>query len=172
MSKGIRYILLAIVLTLGTFRASAQFYSWGADPESMHWNKIKGQKIDIIYPDTARNLAYKLFCYTKAVQPDIGFGFRPGPMNIPFVVHPENFSSNGMVMWLPKRVEILSSPAIDGYSMPWLKQLAAHEYRHAVQYNNINRGVVRVFSYLLGQQSSTIGLLFMPLWAIEGDAVL
>ena len=172
MSKGIRYILLAIVLTLGTFRASAQFYSWGADPESMHWNKIKGQKIDIIYPDTARNLAYKLFCYTKAVQPDIGFGFRHGPMNIPFVVHPENFSSNGMVMWLPKRVEILSSPAIDGYSMPWLKQLAAHEYRHAVQYNNINRGVVRVFSYLLGQQSSTIGLLFMPLWAIEGDAVL
>jgi hypothetical protein len=75
-------------------------------------------------------------------------------------------------MWLPKRVEILSSPAMSSYSMPWLKQLAAHEYRHAVQYNNLNRGWVRGFSYLLGQQSTTIGLLFMPLWGLEGDAVI
>ena len=172
MAKALRYILVTLVLTLGTLRASAQFYSWGADPESMHWNKISGRKIDVIYPDTARTIAYRLFHYVKAVQPDIGFGFNHGPMNIPFIIHPENFSSNGLVMWLPKRVEILSSPDVNGYSMPWLKQLAAHEYRHAVQYNNINRGVVRFFSYLIGQQSSTIGLLFMPMWGIEGDAVV
>ena len=35
-----------------------------------------------------------------------------------------------------RQVEFLTSPAIDGYSMPWYKQLVAHEYRHAVQYNN------------------------------------
>lgn len=151
---------------------SAQYYSWGADPESMHWKKIKGDKISVIYPDTAASLGYKLMHYVKAVQPTIDFGFRHGAMNIPFVVHPENARSNGMVMWLPKRVEILSSPAISSYSMPWLKQLAAHEYRHAVQYNNLNRGWVRVFSYILGQQSKTIGLLFMPLWGMEGDAVI
>ena len=138
----------------------------------MQWQKLKGEKIDVIYPDTARSLGYKMMYYARAVQPSIDFGFRHGPMKIPFVIHPENFSSNGMVMWLPKRVEILSSPAVSGYSMPWLKQLAAHEYRHAVQYNNLNRGFVRVFSYLLGQQSSTIGLLFMPLWGLEGDATL
>ncbi len=172
MSKWWRHIAITAVLIFVAGQVSAQFYSWGADPESMHWNKIKGEKIGIIYPDTARASAYRLLHYVKAVQPDIGFGFRHGPMTIPFVIHPENFSSNGLVMWLPKRVEILSSPAIESYSMPWLKQLAAHEYRHAVQYNNLNRGVVRVFSYLLGQQSSTIGLLFMPLWAIEGDAVV
>ena len=152
--------------------ASAQYYSWGADPESMSWRKIKGNKISVIYPDTAQNIGYKLFHYVDAIQPDIDFGFRYGPMNIPFIVHPENASSNGLVMWLPKRVEILSTPAVSSYSMPWLKQLAAHEYRHAVQYNNLNRGWVRFFSYLLGQQSSTIGLLFMPLWGMEGDAVL
>ena len=110
--------------------------------------------------------------FAKAVQPSINFGFRYGPMDIPFIIHPENMLSNGMVMWLPKRVEILSSPAIDSYSMPWLKQLAAHEYRHAVQYNNLNRGWVKAFSYILGEQSSTIGLLFMPLWGMEGDAVI
>ena len=157
---------------VGAYTASAQYYSWGADPTYMRWNKLKGDKIDVIYPDTARTLGYKMMYYAQAVQPSIGFGFRHGPMKIPFVIHPENFSSNGMVMWLPKRVEILSSPATNSYSMPWLKQLAAHEYRHAVQYNNLNRGFVKVFSYILGQQSSTIGLLFMPLWGLEGDATL
>lgn len=153
--------------------ASAQFYSWGADPESMSWRKIKDNKISVIYPDTATTVAYRMMHYVRAVQPYIDFGFRYGAMDIPFVIHPENMLSNGLVMWLPKRVEILSAPsAANNYSMPWLKQLAAHEYRHAVQYNNINHGWVKAFSYLLGQQSSTIGLLFMPLWGIEGDAVI
>ena len=172
MLKKLKYILLAIVAMLYVGTASAQYYSWGADPESMRWKHIKGDKIAVIYPDTASTLGHKLYHYVQAVQPSIGFGFRHGAMKIPFIVHPENALSNGMVMWLPKRVEILSSPAIDSYSMPWLKQLAAHEYRHAVQYNNLNRGWVRGFSYLLGQQSKTIGLLFMPLWGLEGDAVI
>ena len=170
--KRVKYILLSIIAILCVSTASAQYYSWGADPESMHWKQIKGDNIAVIYPDTANVLGHKLFHYVKAVQPSIDFGFRHGAMKIPFVVHPENAMSNGMVMWLPKRVEILSSPAISSYSMPWLKQLAAHEYRHAVQYNNLNRGWVRGFSYLLGQQSKTIGLLFMPLWGLEGDAVI
>ena len=167
-----RYIVVLCALIACARTASAQYYSWGADPTYMRWNKLKGDKINIIYPDTARTIGYKMMYYTQKIQPDIGFGFRHGPMKIPFIIHPENFSSNGLVIWLPKRVEILSSPAINSYSMPWLKQLAAHEYRHAVQYNNLNRGVVRVFSYILGEQSSTIGLLFMPLWGLEGDAVL
>lgn len=170
--KKILYILIFAMSLLYCGNASAQFYTWGADVESMSWRKIKGNKISVIYPDTAAIPAYKMMHYVKAVQPSIDFGFRYGPMDIPFVIHPENMSSNGLVMWLPKRVEILSAPSIESYSMPWLKQLAAHEYRHAVQYNNLNHGWVKAFSYILGQQSSTIGLLFMPLWGIEGDAVV
>lgn len=167
-----RYILLLVVALLLCGPVSAQYYSWGADAENLSWRKIKGDKMSVIFPDTATELAYRTMHYVKAIQPTIDFGFRFGAMDIPFVIHPENSVSNGMVMWLPKRVEILSSPSIDSYSMPWLKQLAAHEYRHAVQYNNLNHGWVKVFSYILGQQSSTIGLLFMPLWALEGDAVI
>ena len=172
MRSWARHIVVAIVALVATYTASAQYYSWGADPTYMQWRKLKGEKIDVIYPDTARTLGYKMMYYARAVQPYIDFGFKYGAMKIPFVIHPENFSSNGMVMWLPKRVEILSSPATNSYSMPWLKQLAAHEYRHAVQYNNLNKGWVKGFSYILGQQSTTIGLLFMPLWGLEGDATI
>ena len=74
MSKWWRHIAITAVLIFVAGQVSAQFYSWGADPESMHWNKIKGEKIGIIYPDTARASAYRLLHYVKAVQPDIGFG--------------------------------------------------------------------------------------------------
>mgnify|MGYP000767047634 FL=1 len=152
-------------------RASAQYYTWGADAP-MKWSTVRTPDVRMIYPDTAAALAARTLFYVRAVRPSIDYGFRHGPMRIPFVLHPENFESNGLVMYLPKRVEFLTSPAIDSYSMPWYKQLVAHEYRHAVQYNNLDRGVIRALSYVLGQQGSTIGLLCMPIWAMEGDAVM
>ncbi len=168
--------LVAILLLVGALccvhRASAQYYTWGSDPVGLKWRTMRSRDVRVIYPDTAANIARHTLFYIRTVQPDISYGFTHGPMRIPFVIHPENFQSNGLVMYLPKRVEFLSSPAIDGYSMPWLKQLVAHEYRHAVQYNNLDRGVIRALSYLLGQQGSTIGLLCMPFWAMEGDAVM
>lgn len=169
-----RRILLAALFAWALFAAgsvSAQYYTWGSDPP-LKWSTIRTPDVRMIYPDTVSAVARRtLFCI-RTVQPDIGYGFRYGPMRIPFVMHPENFRSNGLVMYLPKRVEFLTSPAIDSYAMPWYKQLVAHEYRHAVQYNNLNRGVIRALSYVLGQQGSTIGLLCMPIWAMEGDAVM
>lgn len=138
----------------------------------MKWSTIRTSDVRMIYPDTLSEVARRTLCYILVDQPSVRYGFTYGPMRIPFVLHPENFRSNGLVMFLPKRVEFLTSPAISGYSMPWYKQLAAHEYRHAVQYNNLNRGVIRVLSYIFGQQGSTVGLLCMPVWAMEGDAVM
>lgn len=171
MRRLILFSLLAGVLFFA-HTARAQYYSWGADGPGMKWNAIRTDGASLIYPDTLSAVAVRTLFYIRHIEPDISHGFRHGPLRLPFVMHPRNFQSNGLVMFLPKRVEFLTTPAVDSYSMPWLKQLAAHEYRHAVQYNNLDRGVIRVLSYLLGEQGSTAGLLFMPLWAIEGDAVL
>lgn len=171
MTRLLRIICWLCILT-GTQRAVAQYYTWGSDPANLKWSTVRTPDVRIIYPDTVADIAQRTLFFIRTVQPDIGFGFRHGPMRIPFVMHPENFRSNGLVMYLPKRVEFLTSPSIESYSMPWYKQLVAHEYRHAVQYNNLDRGVIRALSYLLGQQGSTIGLLCMPIWAMEGDAVM
>ena len=171
MPRLFRSLLAVAALTLGTFRVSAQYYTWGSDPPQK-WSTIRTPDVRMIYPDTVAGIARRTLFYIRTVQPSIGYGFRHGPMRIPFVMHAENFQSNGLVMYLPKRVEFLTSPAVDSYSMPWYKQLVAHEYRHAVQYNNLDRGVIRVLSYVLGQQGSTIGLLCMPIWVMEGDAVM
>ena len=167
-----RFRLLLLLLTLGaTDRLAAQYYSWGSDAP-MSWRQLDGNGVRIITPDTTEQVARRTLHYIEAVQPYISEGFTHGPLRIPFVLHPENAESNALVMYLPKRVDFLSTPAMESYSMPWIKQLVAHEYRHAVQYNNLRRGVPRLLSALLGQQGSVTGLLFMPIWAIEGDAVM
>ena len=172
MKRLLMLITLVLCGLLSTESLVAQYYSWGVDSPTYRWRQMNAKDYRVIYPDTVQPIANRTMYYLDAVQNDISYGYRHPQMNIPFVVHPANFRSNGMVMWMPRRVEFLSTPEIRGYSMPWTKQLVAHEYRHAVQYNNLNRGIVKALSYVLGQQSSTIGLLFMPLWMMEGDAVM
>ena len=172
IKQKIRRVLLTVAAAVVCHVACAQYYSWGADPARFRWMQAKDENTNVIYPQHTEQIGLTTFYFADRMRPYIDYGFRLPPLEIPFVVHPANMQSNGLVMWLPKRVEFLSTPAIDGYSMPWIKQLVAHEYRHAAQYNNLNVGVVKFLSYLLGQQSSTIGLIFMPLWMIEGDATM
>lgn len=171
MRIAFRIFFVAILILLGAKSAQAQYYSWGSDAP-MRWQQFGTDSVRIIVPDTAEMLGRRTLHYVQAVRPSIGYGFRLPPLRIPFIFHTENFQSNAMVMWMPKRIDFLSTPAADGYSMPWAKQLVAHEYRHAVQYNNLNRGIIRVLSYLFGQQGATLGIPFMYFWILEGDAVM
>ena len=164
--------MCAVVGVFLAEHASAQYYSWGTD-RPMKWSKIRTDAVRLIFPDTARSIAARTLRYIDAARGDIGKGFRYGAMpKMPFVLHAENFESNGLVMYMPLRVEFLTIPSEDNYSSLWLKQLVAHEYRHTVQYNNLNRGVFRALSYLVGQHAPTVSLLCMPAWAMEGDAVM
>lgn len=166
-----RNLILGAGLLLGTTQATAQYYTWGADAP-MKWSSIKTPDLRVIFPDSAEQAARRSLFYAELIRDDIGYGFTHGPMRMPFVLHAQNFEANGMVMYMPKRVELLTIPEAESYSMPWLKQLTAHEYRHTVQFNNLDRGVFRVLRYVAGQQSPTVGLLCMPGWAMEGDAVM
>ena len=141
-----RYIFTILLLLCGLVTTEglyAQYYSWGVDSPKHRWKQMKTSSYRVVYPDTASNIASRMMYYLDAVKEDISYGYRYPAMSIPFVVHPENFNSNGLVMWMPRRVEFLSTPSVNSYATPWVKQLVAHEYRHAVQYNNLNRGVVK-----------------------------
>lgn len=169
--RSIAILLIATLTTLRPCDVVAQYYTWGSDVPSLSWSEIKQPDVKVIYPDTTDAIARRTLHYINSVKGDISFGYTYPALNIPFVLHPENFQSNGLVMWMPKRIDFLTTPNIDGFSMPWIKQLVAHEYRHAVQYNNLNKGVVKALSYLLGEQGSSLGLLLLPVAILEGDAV-
>lgn len=168
----LRKLVVIAAFILAAQSAYSQYYSWGADRSSLKWSQFKEDSVRIIYPDSVEFTARRMMHYIDAVKDDISYGFEYPQLKVPFVVHPDNFVSNGMVMWAPLRIEFLSTPAVDNYSMPWIKQLVAHEYRHAVQYNNLDQSTLKVISYILGQQGAAASLLFPPLYALEGDAVI
>ena len=173
MRKLLYFMAAAVALAFAGGRAQAQYYDWGQDPATVKWRSIRTPHIKYVFPHDYRKKAVQVMHYMDTIRPQIGYGFTHGPMNrMPLVIHSRNFSSNGIVMLAPKRIELIVTPEAQQFAFPHLKQLAVHEYRHAVQYNNLNRGLVRVLSWILGQQGSMVGLAFMPVWAMEGDAVL
>ncbi|MFR9660465.1 MAG: hypothetical protein SNF60_00155 [Rikenellaceae bacterium] len=171
MQKSWRLATLTIVAILFLTNLSAQYYSWVADAPTK-WREIKRDSVSVIYPEKDEGTARRTLHYIEAVTPYINYGFDYPALKLPYVLHTENMSSNGLVMWAPKRIDFITAPNVDGFSMPWLKQLVAHEYRHAVQYNNISQKMVKGLSYVFGQQINILSLALIPTSIIEGDAVL
>ncbi|MBQ9147748.1 MAG: hypothetical protein IJX68_08555 [Rikenellaceae bacterium] len=165
-------ILFAVFALTFAVGAQGQYYDWGTDPASLRWQQIRTDRFRVIYPEEYDTMARRTLHYLNAAGQDIGYGFRRGAMRIPVVMHTRNTASNGIVIWAPKRIEMLTPPSIESYSMLWTKQLAAHEQRHAVQYNNLNRNTFRALYYLLGEQGAFVSLLGLPLWVLEGDATM
>ncbi len=165
--------MAAMLLAFAVGGTRAQYYDWGQDPASVKWRTVKTRDFKYIFPHTYEKNAARVMQYLDTVRPQIAYGFTHGPLQrIPLVIHSQNFSPNGIMMLAPKRMELIVTPDADAFAFPHLKQLAVHEYRHVVQYNNLNKGMIRVLGWLLGQQGWLVGAGFMPMWAMEGDAVL
>ncbi len=167
-----RLVLTVVGLSAVCGDLSGQYYSTGQAPARQKWDQIATDSLRVIYPREFEDNARRTLFYMDAVRPYISYGFTHVPLKTPVVINTENFFSNGLAMLAPKRIEIGGIPSIDTYSNTWLKQLATHEYRHMVQYANINRSTVRVLSYIFGQQVSLLATGLLPFWLLEGDAVM
>lgn len=168
-------ILLFLVIILSSGAAAplrAQFYSNGASPASLRWGQIRTDSLRMIFPLEFEDNARRTLYYMDSVRPHVGYGFRYGPLRTPVVMHTENFFANGLGILAPKRIEIGGLPGLTPYATPWLKQLAAHEYRHMVQYANINRSTVKALSYIFGEQVVLLCTGVLPFWLLEGDATM
>lgn len=159
------------LITFYCSNVMAQYVSNGNEPSSMLWNEARTKKFNVIFPDTAREqaelyarLLQRLY---QPVSSTLGYDAR----KIPVIIHPYNLRSNGMVVWAPSRMEIISTAPTDGYGQPWLTQLAIHEYRHVVQTDMMNRGVSRALYYIMGEQALAVPAALAYSWLMEGDAV-
>ncbi len=169
-TKKVIVIIMSVLMGAGSVRA--QYYTQGQAPASIRWMQVKTQGGRIIFPQGYEYNAARVKMYLDSVRPLIGYGFRHPPMNMPVVLSTHNFASNGLVMLAPKRMELMVAPDMEPHAEPWLKQLTTHESRHSVQFNNVNRGFIKGLSYVLGEQGSLIGGALLPLWMMEGDAVM
>lgn len=169
MFRRLASILLCLLMAESLL---AQYHDEGRDPFSTKWRQLNTDDIRLIYPENFGAQAGRVLRVMDSARVSLNYGFSLPPVKIPVVLHTSNLSSNGVVTWTPKRTELVTTPPVTTFAVPWLKQLSVHEYRHVVQMSNLNRNVVKYAGYLIGEQAVGAAGLLLPVWFLEGDATL
>lgn len=170
--KSLIILLLIVVLSAFTTRLNAQYYSTGQNPASVKWKQINTPGFKVVFPEGYEATAnYVVNTLEYARQLD-SVSLSANPKKISVLIHNFTSTSNGMVVWAPRRMEFYTIPPQDTYAQEWFQQLAIHEYRHVIQISKLNQGLTKVLTYLFGEQitGSVLGL-YIPFWFLEGDAV-
>ncbi|MDR2358439.1 MAG: hypothetical protein LBD87_01385 [Prevotellaceae bacterium] len=169
----IHYLLFIIHCLLFVVPAQAQYYNTGTEPAAIQWRQIKTRRFTVIYPQGVDSLAQRYAWLFDQSYRHIAEPLRTGLSRTPVVLHPYNLNSNGVVVWAPKRMELITTPATSGYPQMWDKQLVAHETRHVAQMNKLHSGVFKYLHFLIGDQSEGAGAgIYLAGWFLEGDAVV
>ena len=176
--KRIPAVLVAL-LCLYAHEAAAQLSSIGTDPGGLKWRQITTQDFRVVYPEgldsLAREYAVSLEKWKQGVGESIGYtpnqSYRT-PM--PVILHPYLASSNGVVTWAPRRMEIFTVPDA---SMPLpqssIEQLVLHESRHVAQMQFAADKPYRWINVLLGELwPGAMSALYPGPTFLEGDAVV
>jgi len=165
-------IILCLTLFLSSQLAFGQYYNTGQDPASLKWMQIKTSRFTVIYPESYGSggaiFAQSLDnAYSRLVSlyPEKNF-------KIPVIIHNYTIESNGYVAWAPKRMELYPTPEQNAVPLENEKQLALHELTHVFQMESLSAGFSKGISLLFGEQISGIIASLIPLWFLEGDAVL
>ncbi|MDR2026926.1 MAG: hypothetical protein LBQ01_05115, partial [Prevotellaceae bacterium] len=151
----------------------AQYVDYGEDPARLGWRQINTEHYRVIYPSDSEERANRYANILEHVYPHVR-NTMPAKRSslIPVVLHPYNITSNGMVSWAPKRMELLPSPNFDSrFQRPELS-LLVHESRHIAQMEKQNQGIFRPFYFIFGEQTIGIASFLKPQWLLEGDAVV
>ncbi len=173
----IRKALLLLAASLfPVMTAWGQFYPGGGDPGSIRWRTLRGSRYEIVYPagmdSLARAYASRLEEFRPKVSVSTGLPWRS--RRIPVVMHGYTTTSNGMVSWAPRRLELYAQPQVhDPEPLYWQRNLAVHESRHLSQMQAGYTGVFRWMRPLFGEivPGAVSGVYPGPA-LLEGDAVV
>jgi hypothetical protein len=166
-------ILVALTLLVLLFSEGyTQFFSTGQDPFSTSWEQINTRHFRIIYPKEFYKESNRLANLLDYSYEPITKSLDRKPGKVPVILHNSSALSNGYVSWAPKRMEFITTTPPDSYGEDWLEQLALHEFRHIAQVDKLNQGFTRILSWTFGQQATGAMVGYLPLWFVEGDAVV
>ena len=137
---GIKITAVAVaILTLFCNKANAQFSLTGNDPAALRWRQMETENFKLIFPEGNDSLArvYGVELEEARLKIAGSSGFLIGQSyrgKMPVVFHSRYVYPNASVTWAPKRMDIYT--VNDPYAptaMPWVRNLAVHEGRHAAQ---------------------------------------
>lgn len=167
--KQILTLLLSLAFTLPV---CSQFYSAGQDPFSVRWKQINTENFQVIFPDDYIHQATYIADVLEWAYEHGSKTLDHRPRKVSVIVHNQTVISNGFVSWAPRRIELYTNPPANNDAHDWMERLAIHELRHVVQIDKLNQGVTRLLSYVFGEQATGAMVAFLPMWFLEGDAVV
>ena len=173
-----RVLGVALFVLSAVLPASAQLYVNGNEPASVRWNRIDTPDYKIVYPRGMDSIAVVYARLLEQVKAPVGAtaGFLPNQNSrrrMPVILHPWTASSNGMVTWTPKRMELYTTPDFSApLPSPWEEHLVVHESRHVAQMQFMNAAPYRPYNWLFGQLfSGAAAAIYCGPAFYEGDAV-
>jgi hypothetical protein len=167
-----RFCLLFIAAVLWASSLDAQYVDYGQDPSHLRWRQILTEHYRLIYPALAemRAQVYATLLETVYAPVRATMSSRRAPrMNV--VLHPTTSYENGLVAWAPQRMELLTAPTFRSQFQLAELGLSLHESRHVAQLDQLNSGVFRPLTALLGEHVMGVAAAVAPQWLLEGEAV-
>ncbi len=167
----------ALVLALVPLGARAQFSTSGEDPASIRWMQKDDGHFRLVYPEGLDSLAdvYQnlLETYRTAVTRSTGMEMRQ-KRSLPIILHGYSGTSNGMVAWAPKRMELHTLPTpYEPEALSWERNLTVHESRHVSQMMLGYKGIFLPLRILLGDTlPGFLSGIYPGPALLEGDAVV
>ncbi|MFT5750274.1 MAG: hypothetical protein ACI93S_001552, partial [Ancylomarina sp.] len=165
-------IFSLILLMLLSSISFAQYYSTGQDPANTNWKQINTADFRIVFPANYEAKAKYLAALFQDLKEKGGKDLKHTPKKFSVILHTQSATSNGLVAWAPKRMELYGTPPQNDDTQVWLDHLATHEYRHVLQMDKLEQGLTRILNVILGQQATALVVgVYLPPWFMEGDAV-
>ena len=172
MKIHLKFLIALIAFCFTNSDLSAQYFHTGQDPAFINWKQINTDEFQILFPKAYEEKARYMAAIFQDLLEKGGKDLQHRPKKFSVVVHTRSATSNGMVAWAPKRMEIFATSAPDNDSQLWIDHVSTHEYRHVIQIDKMEQGFTRILNCILGQQATMLVVgLYLPPWFLEGDAV-
>lgn len=168
---------LPFILILSVFSSTSIFGQEVLEnnPPSVKFYKINTPHFKVLYPNGFEAEAQRMANTLEHIYLPEAQSMGAKPRKISVILQNQSSLSNGFVALTPRRSEFYTMPTQDYNFLgtnDWLDQLAVHEYRHVVQYQQANSGFNRVLYYAFGPATlAAMASISVPNWVWEGDAV-
>ncbi len=153
----------------------AQSLDLSQSSPAIKWERIHNEFVDLLYPESMRDESIYIANLIEHYSSKVGDSYDiKKPLLFTLIIRPEVAVPNGFVTLGPRRSEWFAaanfSPFVGGSE--WYQTLAIHEYRHVVQFDYLDQGLINIADYLFGDFGKMLGIsLGVPSWFMEGDGV-
>jgi hypothetical protein len=148
----------------------------GGHPSDVNWKQINSKNVRVIFPEGLEQNASRIADVINHINTNNRHSIGEKSKKLELVLQTNQVISNGYVALSPYRSEFYATGLQNNHllgSTDWLDLLSIHEYRHALQYTNANRGFTNFLHIFQGQNGWALGAnLSIPNWYFEGDATL